>query len=809
LPLGGGGDDRRFRKRERAITRGGSEIRAAGERRWTRESGVAIDARMQSSTEAKAATLMEGSNNSQQAAAFLKGSNNPQQAGAAFLEGLNGPQQAAVQHTDGPLLILAGPGSGKTRVVTRRVAYLAAMVTKPWHILAITFTNKAAKEMQERIAALSVPRGATVCTFHALGAKLLRQHSDRAGVSRSFTIVDRDDRRKLIKQAIEAAELSTTNYAPAAMEYAIGQAKNDMLTPTELALRAMDWRSKAVARVYERYEKILEQQSFLDFDDLLLRLARLLDADGELREQLEERFRYVLIDEYQDTNGSQYSIARLLTGRSKNLCVTGDPDQSIYGWRGANIENILSFERDYPGARVVRLEQNYRSTKKILSAADGLIAGNTKRKAKSLWTENEEGPAVRVLEHEDADEESRSIAREIKDLIREGESPSEIAVFYRVNSLSRVVEEAFLREGVGYQVARGVEFYNRKEVKDSLAYLRVLVNPADELSLKRIINTPPRGIGDTTVERLEAMAQSSGRRLLDTIAETGAGEGDGPASLGRSAGKVREFAELIRSLGAVLTMPPSEALKQVISRSGLRAHYKKEEDGEDSPSANLDELISAGAAFEADHPEATIIEWLEHAALVSDVDAVAGEGGPVTLMTLHAAKGLEFNAVFMLGLEDGLLPFRRREEGTVDEEEERRLCFVGMTRAKRRLTLSLAKYRMMRGITERTVRSPFLDELRKHGVDCPGGKRSVNTATSPASAARSSIAVARERLPADAEKWEVGTLVRHPAHGLGRVVSLERGARRTHVDVMFKSGERRAWILEFAPLVRVEFDEVE
>jgi len=721
-----------------------------------------------------------------------------------LLRDLNDPQREAVLHCDGPLLILAGPGSGKTRVITRRAARLATTVTKPWHVLAITFTNKAAKELRERVEALDIGSGMTVGTFHAFCAKLLRIHGERVGVPRNFTIFDRDDRRKLLKKAIEACGLPEGNVTPAGVEQELSRAKNALIDAARFAEGASDWRARIVARVYEAYEKMLIEFSALDFDDLLMRVAVALSRDAGLRAELEHRYRYVLIDEYQDTNAAQYQIARLLTQEHKNLCATGDPDQSIYGWRGANIGNILSFERDYAGTKVVRLEQNYRSTQKILAAADALIEGNQQRKAKRLWTENEAGPGVRVIEVEDGDEEAGWVIGDVAQQIRAGTDPSQVAVFYRVNALSRTLEEALLHQGIRYQIARGVEFYNRKEIKDVLAYLRVLVNPADEIALLRIINTPPRGIGATTIERLRERAQGSGMPLSDALAD-----GATIASLGRSGEKVRQFAELLRVLGPALTLSPSKALETIISKSGLRALYHQQREIDDAPLANLDELISAASSFETEQPEATLVDWLEHAALVSDVDAVKSGEGMVTLMTLHAAKGLEFDCVYVIGLEDGLLPFRREfgDGGDADEEEERRLCFVGMTRARKRLTLSRSRYRMTRGVTQRTTRSPFLDELPTEGVEWIDDEEVV----APAISRRRSpgFSTPQGELPDDIEQWTIGTLVKHPEHGLGQVMSIHRGASRTHVDVQFMSGGRRSWVLEFADLTRVEFEDVE
>ncbi len=712
----------------------------------------------------------------------------------ALLEDLNEPQRQAATHTDGPLLILAGPGSGKTRVVTRRAAYLACTTTKPWHILAITFTNKAAREMRERVDALGGTGGMTVCTFHALCARLLREFHELAGISRNFTIFDRDDRRKLIKKAVEEADLSQANWPPAAIDAEISHAKNAMLSPEAYAATANDWRQQTISRIYPVYERLLAEMEALDFDDLLMRVAVLLKTDEQMRATLEDRYRYVLIDEYQDTNVSQYQIARHLSREHQNICATGDPDQSIYGWRGADIGNILNFERDYPSTKVVRLEQNYRSTRRVLSAADALIAQNENRKEKTLWTQNEAGTPVRVIESENDMAEAAMIAEDIGRLSREGVSLNDIAIFYRVNSLSRVLEEAMLKSVIPYQIARGVEFYARKEIKDVLAYLRLLVNPADEIALLRIINMPPRGIGAKTIERLVEQAKTSGQSVFDVLSQAG-----DVSDLGRSAAKVKAFAELVRHLGTAVNQPASKALEFVISHSGLRAHYRAIEGTDDAPINNIDELINAAAEFEMQEPGTTLVDWLEHTALVSDVDAVKDTSGVVTLMTLHAAKGLEFAHVYVIGLERGLLPFYRNgDEG--DDEEERRLLFVGITRARKRLTLSRARYRMRRGVTERTAASDFLDELPRnelewHRLEAPRARRGVTTHAGG--------------LPNDFDRWDVGTLVRHPRYDLGRILSIDRGAQRTIVDVEFTDGLHRTWALEFAQLTRVDPDEID
>ncbi len=710
-----------------------------------------------------------------------------------LLTDLNEPQRQAVCHVDGPLLILAGPGSGKTRVVTRRAAYLASTVARPYQILAITFTNKASREMKERIDALGVGEGMTVSTFHAFCAKLLRIHSDRAGISRNFTIFDTDDRRKVIKKAIEACDLSTTNFSPAATEAVISSAKNDMLSAEDYAERDLDWHQQAYARIFLHYQQMLNKMDGLDFDDLLVRVAKLLQTDSELRDKLEQQYKYVLIDEYQDTNAAQYIIARLLTQSHHNICATGDPDQSIYGWRGANIDNILNFERDYKNATVVCLEQNYRSSQRILAVADALIASNAQRKEKSLWTQNDEGPAVVVTAHENGDDEARSLVRDVANRIREGTKPQDIGVLYRVNALSRALEEAFLREGIPYAIARGVEFYNRKEIKHVLAYTKILVNPSDDIALYRIINIPARGIGATTIDRLQAQAQQYGLSALDAVNHEGV-----LAELGRSAAKVKAFGELLTTLKPALKLPAHKAVEFIMSHTGIRAMYRKEDILDQTPLENLDELINAAAIFVAEHEETTLVDWLEHAALVSDVDNISDESGTVTLMTLHAAKGLEFDVVYIIGLEYGLLPFRRHGDDIGDDEEERRLCFVGITRARKRLMLSHARYRMQRGVTQRTISSPFLDELPRVEIEW----------TSQAGEARHGPSKDGGQLPDDIDQWAIGSLVRHPVLGIGQISMLHLGSRRTHVDVQFKDGSERSWILEFADLQLVDYDEI-
>ena len=718
----------------------------------------------------------------------------------ALLTGLNDPQRSAVTHTDGPLLVLAGAGSGKTRVITRRAAYLAHTVAKPSEVLAITFTNKAANEMRERIMALGIPREMTICTFHALGVRLLRIHHEQAGLPANFTIYDIDDQRKLVKEAIEQAALSTANWSPAAVHAKISRAKNAMQTARQFEENASDWPERALAMIYQAYERLLTEHGAVDFDDLLLKTARLLQNEEPLRRRLEARYRYLLIDEYQDTNEAQYIISHLLTLEQANICATGDPDQSIYGWRGADIGNILHFEEDYPNAKVVRLEQNYRSTQWILTAADRVIAANVNRKKKTLWTENEPGLKARVVECEDAKEEAAWIAKQINRHIQAGTSLSDIAVFYRINAMSRPVEEALLRAGIAYQVARGTEFYSRKEIKDVLAYLRVLVNPAADIALLRAINRPARGIGATTVSRLKHHAATLGMPLMEVVKQTGSVPG-----IGRACGRVENFAELMADLQSMADQPPRVVVEETLLRSGLLAELNREAEINSSPLDNVNELINAAACFQQEYPETTLMDWLEHTSLLGDVDSVESGQAMVTLMTLHACKGLEFSVVFMMGLEDGLLPLSRGGESSAqaieDEEEECRLCFVGMTRAMRELNMINCRRRMFRGVEMPAMHSRFIRVLPADEVE------RVTIAGKPSP--RRKTAQPGGQLPEDIDLWEIGSLVRHPARGLGKVTFFRRGAQRTHVSVAFQDGSDESWVLEFADLTRVDYDEVE
>jgi DNA helicase-2/ATP-dependent DNA helicase PcrA len=697
------------------------------------------------------------------------------------------------------LLVLAGAGSGKTRVITRRIGYLVEQGVAPWNILAITFTNKAAGEMLQRVQAVGVARGATVCTFHALCARLLREFAEPAGLSGTFSIYDRADQLRLMKQALANLSLPTDRLRPSAVHAAISNAKNELLRPEKLAEQADGFFQRRVAKAYGEYERLLRANNALDFDDLLLKVAYLLRDRPDIRQQLAGRYQYLMIDEYQDTNHAQYLIAHGIAMDHENICVTGDPDQSIYAWRGANVRNILEFESDYPSARVIKLEQNYRSRPAILSAASRLISCNRSRKDKTLWTQREPGPDVRVLAVENGREEARWIARQAAAKARDGEDLDNLAVFYRVNALSRLVEEELIKAGVPYRIARGVEFYNRKEIKDVLAYLRLMVNPDDDLSCLRIINTPPRGIGATTIKRLTALAERKDQSLLAAC---------GDADLKPAAAKhTARFAEIIAQLNAVAHRPVKEIIEELYDKSGMSAAYAGNDEDNRQVRANIEELISTADEFDK-ASGGTLSDYLYQVSLVSDVDHMEGGGGAVTLMTLHAAKGLEFPTVFMIGLEEGLLPFVREsygpgERSDVDIEEERRLAFVGMTRAKDELVMTRVRSRQLRGRTTAQMASSFLRELDGEGVtfEETGSRRPRSSGGRGGFYAEVSQRETIERMadavelpppmddgvPPEYEYLREGSRVEHPKFGRGIVQKLRQPWPQTRAEILFES----------------------
>jgi len=715
----------------------------------------------------------------------------------SYLADLNPAQREAVLTTEGPLLVIAGAGSGKTRVLTHRVAHLlATQGVRPNEILAITFTNKAAGEMKERVERTvgSVARAIWIMTFHAACGRILRREAERLGYRSSFTIYDQADQVRLVKACLEELERDPKRFVPRGIHAQISNAKNQLIGPADYASRVASFYDQTVADVYELYQRRLFGSNAVDFDDMLMLTVNVLQRFPEAREKWAKSFRYVLVDEYQDTNHAQYVLLKLLAQDHQNLMVVGDPDQSIFSWRGADITNILEFEKDFPDTKVIPLEQNYRSTNAILTAANEVISHNRERKEKNLWSDLGEGELVHVVETEDEHGEARFVAAEIARCVEEGYSGREIAVVYRTNAQSRVLEDVLVRQGVGYQVIGGPRFYERAEIKDAIAYLQAIDNPYDLVSLLRIANRPRRGIGDTSLARLQAYAAGLDLTLWDAM---GRAE---EAGLGAAAIRaVTGFRNVLQSLMATATdANVADVLEAVLERTGyleaLEAERTIEARGRIE---NLEELVGVAREYDSSGAqERSLSGFLQEISLYSDQDAIRDDpddGGLVTLMTLHTAKGLEFRAVFMIGMEEGIFPHSRSiEENTL--EEERRLCYVGMTRAQERLTLTHAMRRNLYGRYDANLPSRFLDELPNLGVE--------RERLRPASwSGYGRQAVQREFAPRqDFPELSTGDTVRHETLGTGIVTRIEAGGV---VTVRFEDGNERRLMLEYAPLQRL------
>ena len=696
-------------------------------------------------------------------------------------------QKEAVFHVEGPLLVLAGPGSGKTRVITYRIAALIDSGVRPYNICAITFTNKAAEEMRQRVAAFGTADGAHISTFHSLCVRILRRYADRAGIKPNFSIYDESDQARCIKRAVKDCELDTTNFPPARMLDAISTLKNKLIDADVFKAEADDFFSSKLAKIYAHYQDILSEQNALDFDDLLLETARLLRYRPDVCSELGERFRFLLVDEYQDTNHAQYNIARSLVSEHNNICATGDPDQSIYRWRGADIRNILAFESDWPDATVIKLEENFRSKPKILEMADKLIAENQNRKPKTLIPTKPPGGDINLGAFEDEVEEAFFVAQQAKELIDNGVSPKEIAVFYRVNAMSRVLEEAFIQNKIPYQIIRGTEFYSRKEIRDLLAYLKVLVNPADEIALMRIINTPARGIGKTTINKVRTYANLHSITFFEALKR--AGEIDS-LSKGPKA-KIAVFADLLEQLKKDVDGPVAPLAERVFNESQLKVSLEAAgTEGKDAL-GNVSELINATALYDSQAEQPSLVDYLQQISLFSDVDAYDTTSERVALMTLHAAKGLEFENVFIIGLEEGILPHERSNDDEDETEEERRLFFVGITRAKSGLYISYARYRTIRGQMLRTIPSQFLYEL---GTDFTQAIQENNV----------SPTIAQYMAGDTAGRFVKGQLVRHKTFGLGRVEKFMDMGEDSIVIVKFNTGQTKSLMLKYTNLSEMQ-----
>lgn len=762
---------------------------------------------------------------------------------------LNEPQREAVYHTDGPLLILAGAGSGKTRVLTHRIAYLIGeRGVDAWNILAITFTNKAAEEMRQRVDNL-VGFGAEsvwVSTFHSACVRILRRFIDRLGYENHFTIYDTDDQKTLIKEVCRKVDVDTKVFKERSLLSAISSAKNEMILPDEFELNAGgDFAKMKIAKVYREYEAQMRANNALDFDDLLVKTVQLLQTQPDVLESYQERFRYIMVDEYQDTNTVQFQLVSLLAGKYKNLCVVGDDDQSIYKFRGANIRNILDFEHEFPDAKVIKLEQNYRSTGNILNAANSVIANNRGRKEKSLWTENGEGELIRLRQFDTAFDEADFIGEDIKSAVRQGGSYNDSAVLYRTNAQSRLLEEKFIAMNIPYKIVGGVNFYARREIKDLLAYLKTIDNGRDDVAVRRIINVPKRGIGLTTINRIQESATERGIGFYEALLAP-----ELIAGVGRSATKLDSFAALIEYFKTLAEeMNITDLLQEVIEKTGYIESLENEDKEEaKTRKENIDELISKAATYEEScqdkDEKATLSGFLEEVALVADIDSLDEDQEYVVLMTLHSAKGLEFPRVYLAGMEDGLFPgYMSINAGDREElEEERRLCYVGITRAEQELTLTSARRRMVHGETQYNPMSRFVKEIPRELLDT-GNKKFTQETEMPAQ--QNTYARAREAFRAQAfagalggmtpaknqgmgkpltgsqalaslQKgsqlaaggngplgYEVGDRVRHVKFGEGTVTDIKEGGRDHEVTIEFDSVGTRRMFAKFAKLVKV------
>ena len=744
---------------------------------------------------------------------------------------LNKPQKEAVFHTEGPLLILAGAGSGKTRVLTHRIAYLIEEKgVNPWNILAITFTNKAAEEMRQRVDSL-VGIGAEsiwVSTFHSMCVRILRRYIDRLGYDNRFTIYDTDDQKTLMKEVCRKTDIDTKRFKERMLLSVISSAKNEMILPEEFELNAGgDFVQLKIAKVYKEYEAQMRANNALDFDDLLVKTVQLLETQPDVRENYQERFRYIMVDEYQDTNTVQFRLVSLLAGKYRNLCVVGDDDQSIYKFRGANIRNILDFEKEFSDAKVIKLEQNYRSVGNVLEVANSVIRNNKGRKEKTLWTDNEKGEKIRLRQFDTAYDEAQFIAEDIKDETAQGANYSDHAVLYRTNAQSRLLEEKFVAMNIPYKIVGGINFYSRREIKDVLSYLKTIDNGKDDLAVRRIINVPKRGIGLTTINRIQESAAARGIGFYDALSAP-----DLIPGIGRSASKLDSFAALIEYFkGRSEESGVTDLLTEVIEKTGYTESLEADDPEElEARVQNIDELVSKAAVYEescSDRGERpTLSGFLEEVALVADIDSVAEDRDYVILMTLHSAKGLEFPHVYLAGMEDGLFPSYMSISGDDPEEleEERRLCYVGVTRAEEKLTLTCARMRLVRGERQYNSMSRFIKEMPSALIDTGkreggfsqnvslGEKRTYSSEVSgykrSAYAQKPAFAAIQKGSGLMAKKSEglsygVGDRVRHVKFGDGTVTEIKEGGRDYEVTVQFDTAGVRKMFALFAKLIKI------
>lgn len=735
------------------------------------------------------------------------------------IKGLNPQQADAVQTVGGPMLILAGAGSGKTKVLTCRIAHLLNQGVRPYRILAITFTNKAAAEMRERVDKMAGEAAKEVWlhTFHAFCAKLLRFEIDKLGTyTNNFAIYDTTDTKSLVKQILDELNLDEKRFQPAGVIGRISNAKNQLKSAEDYAKEAGDFYEQKVAEIYARYEAKLQQNNALDFDDLLLITLKLLRENEEVRTKYQDKFDYIMVDEYQDTNHAQYLLTKLLAAKHKNICVVGDADQSIYGWRGADITNILDFEKDYPEAKLVKLEQNYRSTQVILDAANAVIDNNTGRKPKNLWTDNGNGKEITYFKAVDERDEARFVIEQLQGLQRsENMKLGDMAVLYRTNTQSRVFEEMLIKSGIAYSIVGGTKFYERKEIKDIIAYLRVIFNPNDSLSLLRIINVPRRGIGDATLAKLLAYAEEHQMNLFDVVSASS----DVPGLSSRFVGKLEELSSIIFELMGEANsgeVPVKQLIDDVMNKTGYLEELQNSKSAQDQSRAeNLMELLSVAEDFAKGEEEDTLENFLGRVALVSDIDdAELGEEA-ITLMTLHSAKGLEFPVVFLVGMEEGIFPHARTLMDDDEVEEERRLCYVGITRAERNLYMSNARMRTIFGHTVSYPPSRFLKEVPRnliHEFKRPQLQRAVTQQVAPQRRERPTntnwflqpkSSFMPKEASANSATFSAGEKVSHAKWGVGTVVSVVNTADGQEVKVAFAGAGIRSLLTKYAVLKKV------
>ena len=727
-----------------------------------------------------------------------------------ILAALNSAQREAVEAIEGPVLILAGPGSGKTRVITHRVAYLVKLCgVNPHHIVAVTFTNKAAREMRERLEQLlgQAAEALTLGTFHAICARILRREGKAIGLDSSFVIYDEDDQLSLTKQALEELNLDPKQYAPRTLHSAISAAKSRLISPKDYAQRVSSYFEEIVHRVYQRYQQLLSQSRAVDFDDLLMKTVQLFQDHPKILSRYQSRYVHILVDEFQDTNIVQYMLMKQLAGKYRNLCVVGDPDQSIYSWRFADLRNILSFEKDYPEAKVVFLEQNYRSTKIILEVAADIISANVQRKPKKLWTENEDGASVTVIESYDAGEEAQSVVNEIEKLTgQEQISLKDCAVMYRVNAQSRALEETFLRYGVPYRLVGGTRFYQRREVKDIIAYLRLIHNPQDNVSLVRIINVPVRGIGQRTLSHLQDWAKAHDISFFEALKQVSQNVITGEAKQSLPPRIIQALAGFAAVMAGLIAqsreLSLSGLLDEIWEHTGYRKYILDKEDGEDRWE-NVMELKSVASEYDELDPEEALAAFLEKVSLVSDIDELDEKPDAVTLITLHQAKGLEFPAVFIVGMEEGILPHRRSFDDPEEMEEERRLCYVGITRAKKRLYLLRSYRRSLFGGSTANPPSRFLQDISPHLISPRGLWEESPTPVASPDFNRDSQPSLR---PLSTLTLRVGDHVRHSKFGLGIVMNCLPTRDDQELTVAFEEAGVKKLLASLAPLEKIERD---